>query len=63
MLIVEVKGNIEKALKIMKHKVRNVKLVEKLRENQYFEKPSVKRRSEIKKAVYLENKNREENDI
>ena len=56
MLKVEVNGNIEKALKIMKHKVRNVKQVEQLRNRQFFEKPSVKRRAEIKKAVYIEDK-------
>lgn len=54
MLIVEVKQgeNIERALKKFKNKVRKVKQVQQLRENQHFTKKSVARREEISKARY-----------
>lgn len=55
MLIVKVKdGKIEKALKQMKRKVNQTKLVRELRDNEQFTKPSVKRREEIKKAKYIQ---------
>ena len=55
MLIVKVKdGKIEKALKQLKRKVNQTKLVRELRENEQFTKPSVKRREEIKKAQYIQ---------
>jgi len=56
MIIVPVKnGNsIESALKTYKFKVYKSKQNEVLRKRQEFEKPSVKRRSQIKKAKYLQ---------
>ena len=46
MLIVKLKKgeNINRALKQFKQKVRNTKLIRTIRENQYFEKPSAKRK-------------------
>jgi small subunit ribosomal protein S21 len=54
MLIIPVKEgeSIEKALKKFKRKVEKIGLVKELRERQKFTKPSVKRREEIKKAIY-----------
>lgn len=57
MLRIEIKEgeNIERALKRYKRKHRNVKVMQNLRENQFFTKPSVKRRREIQKAEYIQN--------
>lgn len=54
MIIVEVsdKISIEKALKSLKRKFDNSKIVKKLRDKKQFTKKSVKRREEIKKAIY-----------
>ena len=63
MLRIEIKEgeNIERAIKRYKRKHRNVKVMQNLRENQYFTKPSVKRRREIQKASYIQNlRNQEE---
>lgn len=46
--------NIESALRTYKHKVQKIKQVQQLRERQVYKKPSVKRRDEILKAVYVE---------
>jgi len=46
--------NIERALKRMKNKFRNTKVLQKLRENQHFTKKSVKRRKEVQKAEYIQ---------
>ena len=56
MLRIEIKEgeNIERALKRYKRKHRNVKVMQNLRENQFFTKPSVKRRREIQKAEYIQ---------
>ncbi len=56
MLIVEVKSgeNIERALKKFKNKVRKVKQVQQLRENQHFTKKSVARREEVSQAKYIQ---------
>lgn len=57
MLRIEIKEgeNIERALKRYKRKHRNIKVMQNLRENQFFTKPSVKRRREIQKASYIQN--------
>lgn len=57
MLRIEIKEgeNIERALKRYKRKHRNVKVMQNLRENQFFTKPSVKRRREVQKAEYIQN--------
>jgi len=54
MLLIQIKKDesIEKALKRFKKKFEKTKVVFRLREKQYFEKPSIKRRIVIKKAKY-----------
>ncbi len=56
MLIIEVKDgeSIDKALKRYKRKFQNAGVIKELRRRKEFVKPSVKRRSEILKAVYKE---------
>lgn len=55
MIIINVQnGNIEKALKEYKRKVQNTKQNQSLRDRQEFVKPSVMRRTEIKKAKYIQ---------
>ncbi|WP_452599748.1 30S ribosomal protein S21 [Pontimicrobium sp. MEBiC01747] len=56
MLRIEIKDgeNIERALKRYKRKHRNVKVMQNLRENQFFTKPSVKNRRQIQKASYIQ---------
>ncbi|MGC6432081.1 MAG: 30S ribosomal protein S21 [Jejuia sp.] len=53
-IIVKDGENIERALKRYKRKHRNIQVMQNLRENQYFTKPSVKRRREIQKAAYIQ---------
>ncbi|MAC95942.1 MAG: 30S ribosomal protein S21 [Flavobacteriales bacterium] len=62
MLIVPVKEgeNIERALKKFKKKFERTGTVKELRNRQHFTKPSVERREEIKKAIYKEKMQREE---
>ena len=65
MLKIEIKPgeSIERALKRFKQKCNRTKLVQEMRERQQFIKPSVKRRQEVKKAVYIQNlKDKEERD-
>ncbi len=58
MLIIKVdKGGIEKAIKKLRKKVRNVKQINKLREKKQFTKPSVKKRLQKQKAVYIQKLN------
>ena len=54
MIIVPIKENetIDKALKKFKKKFEKTGIVKQLRSRQAFEKPSVSRRTEIKKAIY-----------
>lgn len=56
MIIIDLKKekSLESALRTYKHKVQRVKQIQKLRERQEFVKPSVKRRAEIRKAVYVQ---------
>jgi small subunit ribosomal protein S21 len=65
MLIIDVKdGNIEKALKAYKNKVKSIKQIEQLRNRKEFENPSVTKRIQKLKAIHKEklqnyfNKNR-----
>lgn len=62
MLIVPVKEgeNIERALKKFKKKFERTGTVKELRSRQHFTKPSVERREEIKKAIYKEKLQRED---
>lgn len=55
MLIIDVKkGNIEKALKMLKRKVIRTKLLKEVRERKQHVKPSVKKRLQKQKAVYIQ---------
>jgi len=56
MIIINVskEKNIEIALRTYKQKVQKTKQVQKLRERQSFVKPSVRRRKEVLKAVYVQ---------
>lgn len=57
MIKIEIKEgeNIERVLKRYKRKHRNVKVMQNIREAQFFTKKSVKRRREIQKASYIQN--------
>ena len=61
MIIIKVKNasSIEQALKQYKFKVYKTKQTEKLRERQEFTKKSVKKRSQVNKAIYLQRKRNE----
>jgi small subunit ribosomal protein S21 len=54
MIIVPIKENetIDKALKKFKKKFEKTGIVKQLRSRQAYEKPSVSRRTTVKKAVY-----------
>ncbi|WP_418509124.1 30S ribosomal protein S21 [Corallibacter sp.] len=64
MLRIEIKEgeNIERALKRYKRKHRNVKVMQNIREKQYFTKPSIRRRREVQKAAYIQSL-RDQEDI
>jgi len=56
MIIIDLKNekSIETALRTYKYKVQKTKQVQELRNRQVFVKPSVKRRTEKLKAVYVQ---------
>jgi small subunit ribosomal protein S21 len=58
MIIIDVTKfkSIEHALKVYKNKTNKIGTVRELRDRAEFVKPSVERRAEIKKAVYLQKK-------
>jgi small subunit ribosomal protein S21 len=56
MIIVNINGSIEQALKQYKNKHSKIKLIQELRERQTYTKDSVKRRAVILKAKYVESK-------
>ncbi|MBE0677796.1 MAG: 30S ribosomal protein S21 [Bacteroidales bacterium] len=62
MIIVPVKEgeNIDRALKKFKRKFEKTGVIRELRSRQAFIKPSVRRREEIKKAVYVQQLQQEE---
>jgi small subunit ribosomal protein S21 len=62
MLIIPVKEgeSIDRALKKFKKKFDRIGITRELRARQAFTKPSVKRREEIKHAVYVQQKRQEE---
>jgi small subunit ribosomal protein S21 len=62
MIVIPVKDgeNIERALKRFKRKIEKTGVVKELRLRQAFEKPSITRRTEIKKAIYIEDLQRSE---
>ena len=61
-IIIKEGESIDRALKRYKRKHRNIKVMQNLREGQFFTKPSVKRRREIQKASYIQNL-RDQEDI
>ena len=58
MLIIDIRNSesLERALKQLKRKVIDTKQLQNLRDRKEFVKPSVKRRSEISKAKYIQKK-------
>jgi len=62
MIIVPIKEgeNIERALKKFKRKFEKTGVVRELRNRKAYLKPSVKRRDEIKKAIYIQSLRRNE---
>ncbi len=56
MLIIKIKEgeNLERALKRFKRKFNETKMIPKLRANEQFIKPSVKKRQQKLKAVYIQ---------
>jgi small subunit ribosomal protein S21 len=62
MIIVPVKEgeNIDRALKKFKRKFEKTGVIRELRTRQAFVKPSVRRRDAIKKAVYVQHLQQEE---
>jgi small subunit ribosomal protein S21 len=56
MIIVPVKEgeNIERALKKFKRKFEKTGIIKELRSRQEFTKPSVRRREQVKKAIYIQ---------
>jgi len=56
MIIVPIKEgeNIERALKKFKRKFEKTGIVRELRDRKTFEKPSVRKRDEKKKAIYVQ---------
>lgn len=62
MLIIDVRSGetIDKALKRYKRKSINTRVIREVRNRREFTKPSVKRRKETLKAIYRENKFRDE---
>ncbi|MDF1558658.1 MAG: 30S ribosomal protein S21 [Bacteroidales bacterium] len=62
MIIVPVKEgeNIDRALKKFKRKFEKTGVIRELRSRQAFIKPSVRRREEIKKAIYVQQLQQEE---
>ena len=63
MLIVKVnkdKGGIESAIKRLRKKVRRTKQINRLREGKEYTKPSVKKRHQKQKAIYIQKLRTEE---
>lgn len=65
MLIVQLKDGItiDRALKILKNKVAKTKQQKKLRDKQEYKKPSVIKREEHLKAVYIQQIKNKEDDM
>jgi small subunit ribosomal protein S21 len=56
MIQIQVNGNLERALKGLKKKFNDLKIVKELRERNEFTSKSEMRRDEIGRAKYIENK-------
>ncbi len=52
-------NSLEHAIKMLKKKVRNTKVMETIRENRYFTKPSVTKRKKMIKARHMNKKSLE----
>ncbi len=59
MLVVKVKGNIERALKQYKSKVIKTRQMREINERKEYTKPSEKNRKQKNKAKYLEKRRRD----
>ncbi len=64
MLIIDVREseNIDKALKKYKKKFEKARILKQLRKRKQFDKPSINRRMEVLKAVYVEKTYRNVNE-
>lgn len=64
MFIVNLKDGltIDRALKILKGKVAKTGMIKALRDRESYVKPSIKRREEIRKAIYIQKLKQEEMD-
>lgn len=62
MIVIPVKEgeNIERALKRFKRKFEKTGVIKELRSRQAYIKPSVTRRAEVMKAIYIEQMQRQE---
>ena len=62
MIIIPVKEgeNIERALKRFKRKFEKTGVIKELRSRQAYTKPSVTRRAEVMKAIYIEQMQRQD---
>lgn len=60
MIIIEIKPgeSVERAIKKLKRKFDNTKTEKLLKARKTYTKPSVKRRAEVKKAIYIEKLNK-----
>ena len=60
MIIIEIKPgeSVERAIKKLKRKFDNTKTEKLLKARKTYTKPSVKRRAEVKKAIYKEKLNK-----
>ncbi|MGM0635088.1 MAG: 30S ribosomal protein S21 [Bacteroidota bacterium] len=63
MLVVKVKDGekIDRALKRLKRKFRDTKVLQTLRDKKEFKKPSVLKRQQLKKAQYIQSLREKEN--
>lgn len=64
MIIIPIKDgeSIERALKKFKRKIEKTGAIKEIRERQAYKKPSIVRREQIKKAVYIEKLRRNEQE-
>ena len=65
MIIVPVKEgeSIDRALKKLKRKLEKTGVVKELRERQKFTKPSIKKREEVQRAIYIQQLQAAEADL
>jgi len=56
MFYVKVTDGLDRALKVLKSKVQKTGMIKELRKREEYTKPSVRRREEVKDAIYREDK-------